>query len=239
MKKIVSVAVILVLLLVVAPWGIGRVAEKRVNAGLDQLVEQAPYLKIVERKWTRGWFRSEQEVTVEMFGDMFRSMEAIQKAGTGEATPAEGEVVAAADEAQPAEEATVETAPAPAEGDAAASSGSVAEGAAVPPVAASGKLVMSPSILAATTVIPVRAIPVRAGGGGGSGPTLAPGPLTARPHRPSRTATARSGWSANTPSTPECRRIEYSLRQSPHWSSRPGVRKSGGISPFSGRRVQQ
>ena len=79
MKKIVSVVVVLVLLLVVAPWGIGRVAEKRINAGLDQVVVQAPYLKIVDRKWTGGWFRSEQEVTFEVFGDLFRTMEALER----------------------------------------------------------------------------------------------------------------------------------------------------------------
>ena len=66
MKKIVIVVVVLVLLLVVAPWGIGKVAEKRLNHGLDQLVEAAPYLKIVERKWTAGWFKSEQVVTFEV-----------------------------------------------------------------------------------------------------------------------------------------------------------------------------
>lgn len=74
MKKSVIVVVVLVLLLGVAPWGIGRIAEKRVNAGLDRLVEQAPYLTIVERKWTPGWFRSEQEVTIEVLGPWLRAM---------------------------------------------------------------------------------------------------------------------------------------------------------------------
>ena len=98
MKKIVSVVVVLVLLLVVAPWGIGRVAEKRINAGLDQVVEEAPYLKVVDRKWTGGWFRSEQEVTVEVFGDLFRAMEALEKSWDTQAPPIEG------DSAEPVEE---------------------------------------------------------------------------------------------------------------------------------------
>lgn len=68
MKKITIVVVVLVLLLVGAPWGIGKLAEKHVNAGLDQFVEAAPYLTIVERKWTPGWFRSEQDVTFEVLG---------------------------------------------------------------------------------------------------------------------------------------------------------------------------
>lgn len=63
MKKITIAVLVLLLLLIAAPWGIGQLAEARVNAGLDRIVEQAPYLKIVERRWTRGWFRSEQQVT--------------------------------------------------------------------------------------------------------------------------------------------------------------------------------
>jgi len=102
MKKIVSVVVVLVLLLVVAPWGIGQVAETRVNAGLDQLVERAPYLKIVDRKWTRGWFRSEQEVTFEVFGDLFRAMEALEKSQETQAPPIEADIVEPVEEAPPA-----------------------------------------------------------------------------------------------------------------------------------------
>ena len=66
MKKITIAVLLLLLVLVVAPWGIGQLAETRVNAGLDRIVEQAPYLTIAERKWTRGWFRSEQQVTFEV-----------------------------------------------------------------------------------------------------------------------------------------------------------------------------
>lgn len=68
MKKIVIVALVLLVLLVAAPLAIGRLAESRVNAGLDKMIEQVPYLSIVERQWTSGWFRSEQVVTFEMFG---------------------------------------------------------------------------------------------------------------------------------------------------------------------------
>ena len=35
-------------------------------ASLDKLVENAPYFKIAERKWTGGWFKSEQVVTFEL-----------------------------------------------------------------------------------------------------------------------------------------------------------------------------
>jgi len=67
-KKAVIVVAILLLVLVASPWGIGRIAESRVDRGIDQLVEVAPYLRIAERKYTPGWFRSEQEVTFELSG---------------------------------------------------------------------------------------------------------------------------------------------------------------------------
>ena len=54
MKKIVVVVVVLVALLLVAPWGVGKLAEKRLDHGLDKLVEAAPYLTVVERKYTHG-----------------------------------------------------------------------------------------------------------------------------------------------------------------------------------------
>ncbi len=74
MKKVVVLLLVLVLLLVAAPWGIGRLAEQRVNVGLDRLIEQAPYLRIVERQWTPGWFRSEQTVTFELAGPWMKAM---------------------------------------------------------------------------------------------------------------------------------------------------------------------
>ncbi len=74
MKKITIIVLVLLAVLVVAPWGIGQLAEKRVNAGLDRIVLEAPYLSIVERNWTRGWFRSEQQVTFEVVGPWARAM---------------------------------------------------------------------------------------------------------------------------------------------------------------------
>jgi uncharacterized protein YdgA (DUF945 family) len=74
MKRIVIVVLVMFLVLVAAPWGIGRLAEKRVNDGLDKLLQQAPYLTVVERKWTSGWFRSEQEITFEVFAAWLEAM---------------------------------------------------------------------------------------------------------------------------------------------------------------------
>jgi uncharacterized protein YdgA (DUF945 family) len=72
MKRLVTVAVVMAVLLVGAPWVIGNVAEDRVDRGLGALVEAAPYLGIVDSRYTRGWFRSEQEVTFEVLGGALR-----------------------------------------------------------------------------------------------------------------------------------------------------------------------
>jgi uncharacterized protein YdgA (DUF945 family) len=72
MKRIVTVVLVMAMLLVGAPWVIGNIAEDRVNRGLDALVESSPALGIVERKYTQGWFRSEQEVTFEVLGKSSR-----------------------------------------------------------------------------------------------------------------------------------------------------------------------
>ncbi len=50
------------------PWLIGKVAEKRMAAGLAKILEEAPYLTVAENKWQRGWLRSEQDVTFEIRG---------------------------------------------------------------------------------------------------------------------------------------------------------------------------
>ena len=94
MRKIVVVVAVLVLALIVAPWGVGKVAEKRLNAGLDKLVEQAPYLKVVDRKWTGGWFKSEQIVTFEAFSSWIDAMnpKAIEDAMKKDAAEAESSV---------------------------------------------------------------------------------------------------------------------------------------------------
>jgi len=114
MKKLSLVVVILVLALVVAPWGVGRVAEKRLDHGLDQLVEQAPYLKVVDRKWTGGWFKSEQVVTFEIFSSWLDAMnpKAIEEAMKKEAEAQNGEAVESAEASgDPAVAATPDAAP--------------------------------------------------------------------------------------------------------------------------------
>lgn len=101
MKKLVIVVVVLVLALAVAPWGVGRFAEKRLDHGLQQLVEAAPYLTVVEKKWTGGWFKSEQLVTFEAFGAWMEALnpkaieDAMKKDAADSAGAVESEVDAA------------------------------------------------------------------------------------------------------------------------------------------------
>ncbi len=91
MKKYITAVVVLALLLVIAPWAIGRLAQQRIDAGLDQILKQAPYLSIAERKWSSGWFRSEQDVTFEVLGPWTRLMKdmASNSAASTEPIPAE------------------------------------------------------------------------------------------------------------------------------------------------------
>jgi uncharacterized protein YdgA (DUF945 family) len=70
MRKGIAIVVAMTLLLVGLPWVIGNIVEDRVDRGLDKVIAEAPYLGIVERHYTKGWFRSEQEVTFEVIGPL-------------------------------------------------------------------------------------------------------------------------------------------------------------------------
>ncbi len=66
MKKSAAILVAWVLIvLATGPWFMGGIAHSRFDRGLDKLVEQVPYIKVAERKWTRGWLHSQSEVTFE------------------------------------------------------------------------------------------------------------------------------------------------------------------------------
>ena len=125
MKKLVIVIVVLIAIALIAPFGIGRVAEGRLNRGLDKLVEQAPYFKITERKWTGGWFTSQQVITVELaepWASVFND-EALEKifkdaadeAEAGDDAEAEADIEADAEEnvAPPVAEQPAAAEPAP------------------------------------------------------------------------------------------------------------------------------
>lgn len=129
MKKLVVVIVVLAVILLLAPLGVGKLAESRMNSGLDKMAEQMGYLVIAERKWTGGWFKSRQEVTFEVapaFADMMSAdklEEIFKTSGTGDSAPtdvpeadaAATEESAPTDEPMPAEEAMPAEEQAPAE----------------------------------------------------------------------------------------------------------------------------
>jgi uncharacterized protein YdgA (DUF945 family) len=106
-KKLVIGVVVVVVLLVVAPWGVGKVAEKRLDRGIDKLVEIAPYLTVVERKYTPGWFKSEQVVTFEAFGSWMKALnpKVLEDAMANEAAGAEDSVESDVDAGVPTGEA--------------------------------------------------------------------------------------------------------------------------------------
>jgi uncharacterized protein YdgA (DUF945 family) len=115
MKKSIVAAIVLVACLLLAPFGFGKLAEKRVNAGLDKLVEQAPFLVIKERTWQGGWFKSSQQVRFELApAIMALANPAAMRAAAMDMQSSEVEVTAAAGEG-----------PAPAVGEAAPSEGAV------------------------------------------------------------------------------------------------------------------
>lgn len=126
MKKSIIAALVLAACLLLAPFGFGKLAEKRVNAGLDTLLEQVPYLVITERNWQGGWFKSRQEVRFEVapaFAALINPQamqEAIEQSmapgntDTGGEEVAEAPEAAAGGEAPPAESAGPDEAPAPA-----------------------------------------------------------------------------------------------------------------------------
>ncbi len=65
MKKILGIVVVLLVLCYPAiAWLMGFVIEARVGLPVGQLNAQTPYLTIVDQKYHRGWYTSEQDVTL-------------------------------------------------------------------------------------------------------------------------------------------------------------------------------
>jgi len=63
-KKFLLALLVLVLLYPALPWFLGRTIEQRVGAYTDQLQEQMPYVSIIQTRFTRGWFTSDEEITI-------------------------------------------------------------------------------------------------------------------------------------------------------------------------------
>lgn len=66
-KKLLVTLVILVLLYPLIAWVMGRVIESRSTAALAQMTDQAPYIKITDNQYHRGWYTSEQDLTLSLF----------------------------------------------------------------------------------------------------------------------------------------------------------------------------
>ena len=67
MKKYLVAAIVLLIVLALAPLAVGKMVEARIDRGLNQVVLQAPFLRIAERKYHSGWFTSRMDVTFELF----------------------------------------------------------------------------------------------------------------------------------------------------------------------------
>jgi uncharacterized protein YdgA (DUF945 family) len=132
MKKVWWVVAVLVLAYPAYPWLIGGMLESRVNQELDTLLEQQPYVKVIERTWTRGWYRSEQAVTFEVFGELQESLRKMGKvtpevpdvSEEAERTQEEMDDATRTDAAPPAEARAESEAPADADADAPPAEGS-------------------------------------------------------------------------------------------------------------------
>jgi len=67
-KKSLAVIVVLILLYPAVPWLLGRSIEQRVNELDDQLQAKTPYLTVTRGPFQRGWFTSEQDITLAFTG---------------------------------------------------------------------------------------------------------------------------------------------------------------------------
>jgi uncharacterized protein YdgA (DUF945 family) len=67
-KKSLAVLVVLILLYPAIPWLLGRSIEKRMNELDDQLQAKTPYLTVTRSPFKRGWFTSEQDLTLAFTG---------------------------------------------------------------------------------------------------------------------------------------------------------------------------
>jgi uncharacterized protein YdgA (DUF945 family) len=66
--------VALVVLYAAAAWLMGYSIEGNIDSAIAQLHERAPFVTVSERRFKRGWFRSEQDLTLELFRDTLGSM---------------------------------------------------------------------------------------------------------------------------------------------------------------------
>lgn len=98
MKKSAVVGIGVALLAIAYPaltWWTGKQAEDRL-AEQYKMLEGVPFVKVVKRDFQRGFSTSQETVTFELFGDMFRSMENAQKEAIANDPDAQQDPAAAA-----------------------------------------------------------------------------------------------------------------------------------------------
>lgn len=66
MKKTAVAVLVVLAILLLTPLALGRLAERHAVALLDGATEDTSYLSVVGHEWERGWFRSRQQVTLEL-----------------------------------------------------------------------------------------------------------------------------------------------------------------------------
>ena len=67
-----SALIVIALLVVLYPgaaWFLGSTIENRLGETMQQFSAKTPYVRVIDSHFHRGWFVSEQDVTVEAFGD--------------------------------------------------------------------------------------------------------------------------------------------------------------------------
>lgn len=80
-KKLLVTVVILVLLYPFGAWLTGRVIESRSSAALTELTGKAPYITITNNSYHRGWYTSEQDLTISLFAAQMGSLAPLMGAG--------------------------------------------------------------------------------------------------------------------------------------------------------------
>lgn len=71
LKKILLAAAVAVLIAYCCvSWRLGFAIEKQINEPLEQLKGRAPYVEVVANTYQRGWFASQQDITIELFHNL-------------------------------------------------------------------------------------------------------------------------------------------------------------------------
>jgi uncharacterized protein YdgA (DUF945 family) len=83
-KKLLVTVLILVLLYPVAAWVTGRVIESRSSVALAEMTEKAPYITVTDVKYHRGWYSSEQDLTISLFATQMAGLAPLM-GGNGQA----------------------------------------------------------------------------------------------------------------------------------------------------------